>query len=226
MLGAMGLDAVRGPASHERKAERLAGRHSVEVVTGADAVVERLNRLRSDAAREVCTMLTGRAMLTAGSEGGPGGRSAVSHRTVVERPSGPRRRGGGHVRVVERIPAELVIADRAVALLPLASGTEESAALVVHAGALLDSLVDLFEDIWHEGRPLPAEPYSAEPDATDLEILSLLLAGLTDASVAKQLGLGLRTVQRRVRGMMELAGVTTRLQLGWHAAEHGWTAQG
>ena len=63
------------------------------------------------------------------------------------------------------------------------------------------------------------------PDATDLEILSLLLAGLTDASVAKQLDVGLRTVQRRVKGLMELTGVTTRLQLGWHAYAQGWVAR-
>ncbi len=61
---------------------------------------------------------------------------------------------------------------------------------------------------------------------TDLEILSLLLAGLTDVSVAKQLDLGLRTVQRKVKRLMELAGVTTRLQLGWHAYERGWVARG
>ncbi len=49
--------------------------------------------------------------------------------------------------------------------------------------------------------------------------------GLTDASVAKQLDLGLRTVQRRVKGLMELTGVSTRLQLGWHAYERGWVAR-
>lgn len=48
---------------------------------------------------------------------------------------------------------------------------------------------------------------------------------MTDASVAKQLDLGLRTVQRRVKGLMELAGVTTRLQLGWHAYEKGWVSR-
>lgn len=63
------------------------------------------------------------------------------------------------------------------------------------------------------------------PDGTDLEILSLLLAGLTDASVAKQLDLGLRTVQRRVKRLMELTGVTTRLQLGRHAYERGWVTR-
>jgi DNA-binding NarL/FixJ family response regulator len=48
------------------------------------------------------------------------------------------------------------------------------------------------------------------------------LAGLTDASVAKQLDLGLRTVQRRVRRLTELAGASTGLQLGWQAHARGW----
>ncbi|MFF4215620.1 helix-turn-helix transcriptional regulator [Streptomyces sp. VNUA116] len=144
-----------------------------------------------------------------------------------------------------------MIADRAIALLPFTPRTAgtaglrevpEPAALVVHRGPLLSTLVNLFEDIWNEALPvrvcadaarrravdsLPAglpAALPAGPDALDLEVLSLLMDGLTDASVAKQLGLGLRTVQRRVKRLMELAGVTTRLQLGWHAAAHGWTA--
>ncbi|MER0246195.1 helix-turn-helix domain-containing protein, partial [Streptomyces sp. HSW2009] len=108
----------------------------------------------------------------------------------------------------------------------------EPDALVVRPSGLLVALLTLFETVWREAVPLrldtpadtPPAP-SAEPgcpDPTDLDILSLLLAGLTDASVAKHLDLGLRTVQRRVKGLMDLAGVTTRLQLGWHAYEHRW----
>ncbi len=102
---------------------------------------------------------------------------------------------------------------------------------MVHASGLLDLLAGLFEAVWRESLPLrlgaagSAEEAGGVPDATDLEILSLLLAGMTDASVAKHLELGLRTVQRRVKGLMELSGVTTRLQLGWHAYERGWVAR-
>ncbi|MCB5912112.1 LuxR C-terminal-related transcriptional regulator, partial [Streptomyces pinistramenti] len=90
----------------------------------------------------------------------------------------------------------------------------------------------LFEAVWRQAVPLRLsadrafhEDHPGHPDGGDLEVLSLLLAGLTDASVAKQLGLGLRTVQRRVRNLMELAGVTTRMQLGWQAYERGWLAR-
>ncbi|MCZ9338757.1 helix-turn-helix domain-containing protein, partial [Streptomyces sp. TRM76130] len=71
-----------------------------------------------------------------------------------------------------------------------------------------------FESVWRDALPLRlgargvTEDSPGGPDATDLEILTLLLAGLTDASAAKQLGLGLRTVQRRVKRLMELTGVT------------------
>lgn len=246
---------MRETVPRDQGAERLAGPGAVEVVTGARAVAQRLSRMRLGAGEEVCALLTGRPW------GAPGAESGVPHRAVVERAAlagarGPEgatavvgRVGPEGLRAVERVPAELVIADRRIALLPLASHTAESAALVVHGGALLESLVNLFEDVWHEALPIRAAgadpglagadpgraghlpgarisgPGVPGPDAVDLEVLSLLLVGLTDASVAKQLGLGLRTVQRRVKRLMELAGVTTRLQLGWHAAEHGWTAR-
>jgi DNA-binding NarL/FixJ family response regulator len=55
-----------------------------------------------------------------------------------------------------------------------------------------------------------------------LHLLSLLIAGLTDHAIAAQLGLSTRTVQRRIRVLLEMAGVQTRLQLVWHAAQRGW----
>jgi DNA-binding NarL/FixJ family response regulator len=49
-----------------------------------------------------------------------------------------------------------------------------------------------------------------------------MLAGLSDQGVASQLGLSLRTVQRRLRHLQDLAGVKSRMQLGWYAARQGW----
>jgi DNA-binding NarL/FixJ family response regulator len=63
-------------------------------------------------------------------------------------------------------------------------------------------------------------PGAIEP--LDLKILALLFAGLTDRAVATQLDISMRTVARRVRHLMDLAGVQTRLQLGRHAALAGW----
>lgn len=217
----------------------------VEVVTGASAVAHRFLQLQLGASEEVCALVTGKPMVVSGTDNEAEERAAqrgVAYRVVIERevltlPTGLVEVSASlgrdeQVRVVDRVPTKLVVADRTLAMVPLTGRGSEPAALVVHASGLLESLTGLFEAVWREALPLRlgggggvTEDGPAGPDAADLEILSLLLAGMTDASVAKQLDLGLRTVQRRVKGLMELAGVTTRLQLGWHAYEKGWVAR-
>ncbi|GAA3236270.1 LuxR C-terminal-related transcriptional regulator [Dactylosporangium siamense] len=51
-------------------------------------------------------------------------------------------------------------------------------------------------------------------DSTTQSVLSLLAAGLTDEAVARQLHLGVRTVQRRISAYSEELGATSRFQLG------------
>ncbi|MFY4717107.1 helix-turn-helix transcriptional regulator [Streptomyces sp. LaBMicrA B280] len=217
----------------------------VEVVTGASAVAQRFLQLQLGAAEEVCALVTGAPVAVTAPENEAEEQAAgrgVRYRVVVERAvlDLPQALGGltealgrgERVRMADRVPTKLVVADRSLAMVPLTSHSAEPAALVVHASGLLELLAGLFESVWREALPLrlntegAAEEVPDGPDATDLEVLSLLLAGLTDASVAKQLALGLRTVQRRVKRLMELAGVTTRLQLGWHAYERGWVTRG
>ncbi|MFI1101989.1 helix-turn-helix domain-containing protein [Streptomyces melanogenes] len=215
----------------------------VEVVTGASAVAHRFHQLQLGATDEVCALVTGNPIAVTGMDNESEERAAtrgVVYRVVIERevlalPAGITEVTAAlgrdeQVRTVDRVPTKLVVADRSLAMVPLTGRDAEPAALVVHASGLLESLMGLFEAVWRDALPLrlagaAVREESSGPDATDLEVLSLLLAGMTDASVAKQLDLGLRTVQRRVKGLMELTGVTTRLQLGWHAYERGWVAR-
>jgi sugar-specific transcriptional regulator TrmB len=216
----------------------------VEVVIGAAAVTQRVLQLQLAASDEVCALVTGTPVAVTGMENDAEEQAAargVRYRVVVERavldqPHGITELNAAlgrdeQVRVVDKVPTKLVVADGSLALVPLTHPTAEPAALVVHASGLLELLSGLFEAVWRDALPLRLgasgvrEEGPDGPDGTDLEVLSLLLAGLTDASVAKQLDLGLRTVQRRVKRLMELTGVTTRLQLGWHAYERGWVAR-
>ncbi|MGW2045804.1 helix-turn-helix domain-containing protein [Streptomyces sp. NPDC001858] len=216
----------------------------VEVVTGAAAVAQRFLQIQLGASDEVCALVTGTPVAVSGSENDAEEQAAargVRYRVVLERaaldqPGGMTELTAAlgrdeQVRVVDEVPTKLVVADRSLALVPLTGRSAEPAALVVHASGLLELLSGLFESVWRDALPLRlgaagvAEQEPDAPDAADLEILSLLLAGMTDASVAKQLDLGLRTVQRRVKRLMELTGVTTRLQLGWHAYERGWVTR-
>jgi sugar-specific transcriptional regulator TrmB len=216
----------------------------VEVVIGAAAVTQRFLQLQLGATEEVCALVTGNPVAVTGMENDAEEQAAgrgvryrvVLERAVLDQPDGITELTAAlgrdeQVRVVDKVPTKLVVADRTLALVPLTSHTAEPAALVVHASGLLELLCGLFESVWRDALPLrlgasgAAEQHQDGPDGTDLEVLSLLLAGMTDASVAKQLDLGLRTVQRRVKRLMELTGVTTRLQLGWHAYARGWVAR-
>lgn len=217
----------------------------VEVVTGSTAIAQRFLQLQLTADKEVCALVTDTPVAVSALDNHAEEQAVargVRYRVVVERevlnrPTGMVELSAAlgrdeEVRVVDAVPTKLVIADGTLAMLPLTSQGAEPVALVVHASGLLRTLSGLFELVWREALPLRIGPGGGigeeqpdGPDSTDLEILSLLLAGLTDASVAKQLDLGLRTVQRRVKRLMELTGVTTRLQLGWHAYERGWVAR-
>ncbi|MFJ6214076.1 TrmB family transcriptional regulator [Streptomyces sp. NPDC092296] len=221
----------------------MAAHDLMEVVTGLEGVRHRFEQLQLGARDEVLAMVTARPLAVSGEDNAAEARAVergVAYRVVLERslldtPGGLASLSAAlgrdeQVRMVDTVPSKLIVADRSVALVPLTAGSAsaEPAALVVHASGLLEALVGLFESVWEQARPVRLsggaveEPERDGPDGTDLLILSLLLAGLTDNSVAKQLELGLRTVQRRVKRLMDLAAVTTRMQLGWYAYERGW----
>ncbi|WP_329204582.1 LuxR C-terminal-related transcriptional regulator [Streptomyces sp. NBC_00683] len=133
---------------------------------------------------------------------------------------------GEQVRVVDELPLKLLISDRTTALLP--GGDDRPGEwFVVSGSTLVEGLVSLFELLWE--RSVPLVPVHAETDVTeaglpasDIQLLGLLFAGLTDAAIARQLSTSVRTVQRRLTRLMERAGVGNRAQLAWHAARGGW----
>src|SRR6266700_1472921 len=129
---------------------------------------------------------------------------------------------------VGTVPIKLVIVDSKRAMLPLTSGDRDAAqsAVVVHESTLLDALIALFEMMWRASSPLRWTGQGAEADERlsggDAEILSLLSAGLKDETVARQLGLSLRTLQRRVSELFDVFGARTRFQAGYSVSRDGF----
>jgi predicted transcriptional regulator len=223
----------------------------VQVVVGAEQVLQRLEYLQLNAESELLALVQAQVEIPATCEGeaeSAAVRRGVRYRVVMERAGLDGPQSGQslsadvpmseQLRVVETVPTKLVIADRNTVMLPLSlpgsaekSADEGPMALISRAPGLVNAMLGLFESVWQRALPVHKngdesiavdEPRHALPTPLDLRILSLLLVGATDAAIAKQLGLGLRTVQRRVAHMMELAEVSTRLQLGWQAHERGW----
>jgi DNA-binding NarL/FixJ family response regulator len=54
------------------------------------------------------------------------------------------------------------------------------------------------------------------------QLLSLLLAGVSDKSIATQLGVSGRTLQRRLQDLMRRANAQSRMHLAWRVNELGW----
>jgi sugar-specific transcriptional regulator TrmB len=128
---------------------------------------------------------------------------------------------GEQARVGVVVPTKLAIADRRLAILPLTSDQQVDSALIVHSSSLLDTLVALFELLWRTGLPLPG--LSTVDDAgPDPDLMTLLIAGLKDEAVARQLGVSLRTVHRRTSTLMAELNARTRFQAGVLASHRGW----
>jgi DNA-binding NarL/FixJ family response regulator len=84
----------------------------------------------------------------------------------------------------------------------------------------------LFESHWEQATPVKLQSEDADHteglEDSERFLLSLLVAGVPDKSIASQLGISRRTVQRRLDRMMALAGVDTRTGLAFQAAKRGW----
>jgi DNA-binding CsgD family transcriptional regulator len=128
-------------------------------------------------------------------------------------------------RLHPALPMKLMIADLETALLPLGRDSDTTpAAVIVHSSGLLDALVALFEHYWDASMPLYVGEASSGNSTSDGDrrILSLLIGGVTDEAIARQLGISLRTVRRRIQAMMHTAHAQNRAQLAWHAARKNW----
>ncbi|MFE6036601.1 helix-turn-helix domain-containing protein [Streptomyces sp. NPDC056452] len=220
----------------------------VEFTPGA-AVSQRFDQLQSNARKEVLMFdippyvsLAGGLDLLANDREIEQLSAGVRYRTIYDRRAleNPGALGrisryvdaGEEARSAPRLPMKMVIVDRELAILPAPGdgpGARSGSALV-RPSPLLDGLIALFEQFWAVG--LPLTPVAGSPDTAvselseqDRQLLILLLSGMTDEGIARQLGLGRRTVLRRVRALMDRAGAETRMQLGWCAAQREWTGQ-
>ncbi|MCM2391398.1 helix-turn-helix domain-containing protein [Streptomyces albipurpureus] len=142
-------------------------------------------------------------------------RRTVHDHRAVERPARCEES-----RTLDDVPLNLVIADRRIALVALDPSGD---ALVLHPSALLDGLVALHGLLWE--RSLPLWPERSRPtdelSAEDAHLLTLSASGLTDQAIARRLGVAQRTVERRMRRIMDVLGARTRFQAGLRAAHRG-----
>ncbi|AUG80373.1 hypothetical protein CFP65_5679 [Kitasatospora sp. MMS16-BH015] len=214
--------------------------HSVEVLSGGEAIAQRLEHLADTAEYQVrgfdcppyiqdpvANLPRQRQRMRAG----------VRFRTVFDKEAvaWPGRlekeilvgvADGEEARVRPVLPMKMMMADDRMAIIPISVGDAVlDAAYVIHPSALLQALDGLFEAEWERAVPLQAAiggTVEQGPEADHRKLLGLLAAGLTDESIARSLGWSARTTQRRLQTLMRELGATTRFQAGMAARERGW----
>ena len=215
---------------------------AVEVINGSAAVAVRVDRLYESAQAQVRSFdRPPYAQHPSQSSAHPQRRrrEGVEYRTLYSRDAlaWPGRfqqdilascSTGEHARVRANLPTKLVLADDALAVVPITvDETAAASAFVIRSPSLLAALAALFEHEWSRAVPLVAGPRRSpdqldQPDEKTRALLSLLAGGLTDEAVARALGWSARTTQRRIAALLKELGVSTRFQAGAAARDRGW----
>ncbi|GAA3369839.1 LuxR family transcriptional regulator [Streptomyces sannanensis] len=228
------LDEIYRAASLGRGVAEVA-----DVIHGTDAIRERLGHIQLGARKEVMNFVRAPVFSADNMTEDTAIARGVRYRMLLERaildegaPSfdeiAQAQAAGEEVRIADTVPLKLFIVDRELAMVPLLGSTSaaQAVALLVHESSLLDALIALFESEWEKATQFVTSAGTLQNapaiDDLDAQILSLSLTGLTDQAIATQLRTSLRTVQRRIRHLMDVAKVHNRMQLGFQAARLGW----
>jgi hypothetical protein len=242
------LQSARAAASalQEQVAAQRHGEQEqvIELITSREAEAQVFEHMHRTAQEEVITLIRwpGRVsrLDVPSDEHGNSQREAlargVKFRSIVDAeflavPGAVERiradmKTGEDVRVFPSLPFKLLVADRRIAIIPLNLQQPGSPVLLVRSSTLLDALCVLFDMLWDRAAPIglghagmgetdtPTARWIREVE----DLLPLLAAGMNDKAIAHELGLSLRTLNRRIGDLSKGLDARTRFQAGWLAA--------
>ncbi|MEV0380206.1 helix-turn-helix transcriptional regulator [Nonomuraea sp. NPDC050643] len=129
---------------------------------------------------------------------------------------------GGKVRTLDRVPSWFMTAGPDVAGLPAYWGgnlpDHAYNFYLVRTSVVVGVLRSLFDELWARAMPLP---WGRRGDGM-IQVLRLAAQGMCDDSIARQLGVSVRTVRARFADAMTELGAQSRFHAGVEAARRGW----
>lgn len=128
---------------------------------------------------------------------------------------------GEQVRVLPEVPSRMLVIGDTHVLLPDRLGFADIPLVMVRERAIVEAAAQWFELLWERGA-VPAS--GGRESRRDLRrfLLQQLADGAHDEQIARNLGISLRTVRRRVADLMAELGADSRFQAGVEAARRGW----
>lgn len=157
-------------------------------------------------------LLTVRAIIPVSTLAIPEVRDQISN--VIE--------AGGQARTLDRVPSWFMTVGSEMAGLPAYWGgnlpDHAYTFYLVRTSVVVGVLSTLFEELWARAQQLPWAP------RTDgvIQVLRLAAQGLCDESIARRLGVSVRTVRARWSDAMAELGAQSRFHAGVEAARRGW----
>lgn len=129
---------------------------------------------------------------------------------------------GGQVRTLDRVPSWFMAAGDEVAGLPAHWGgnlpDHAYNFYLVRTPVVVGMLRTLFDELWSRAVPIT----HGRRGEGMLQVLRLAAQGMSDESIARQLGVSVRTVRGRFADAMTEFGAQSRFHAGVEAARRGW----
>lgn len=132
-------------------------------------------------------------------------------------------REGGRIRAARSLPGWFYVIGTSCAGIPRIWGRTPPADTMAHClitqPGPVAALRALFEEIWRRAMPV----HTPDPSPRDhRSVFCLLAQGESDETVARRLGISVRTVRTRVAEAMAELGAHTRFEAAAEAARNGW----
>ncbi len=131
--------------------------------------------------------------------------------------------GKVEIRTLEELVERMLVFDHTVAFIPAQEDAE--VALELRHPGLVAYLTRVFEQLWQRATPLLEDVrYDPTPEGisgVQLSIAQLLVEGHVDDSIARRLGMNVRTCRTHIAKLNAALGSKSRTQLGYLIARSG-----
>lgn len=131
---------------------------------------------------------------------------------------------GGDVRTVPALPLQMLIIDRTKTLVHSSADNTDDNAILLSSDGVVAGLFALFHSVWRSATPLglPRQRAREELSPQRKQALLLLAAGHTDETMARRLGVSVRTARRVASDLLARLNARSRFQAGARAVACGW----
>jgi DNA-binding CsgD family transcriptional regulator len=126
-------------------------------------------------------------------------------------------------RVCPDLPFTTTVIDDDQAIVDLTlPGQVGPVGIVLTTASLVRPILAVLERLWDFASPLPRAASVSGLDPRDGQVLQMLAAGASDVTIARQISMSQRTVERRIRSIMDALGAESRFHAGLLAKQRGW----